>query len=173
MCDLWANAIAMNSPATTLADMPAHARVWVYKSATPFTAQEEHLIRERGALFTGSWAAHGAALDALVEVLHGHFVVLAVDEEQARASGCSIDKSVRFVQELERTLGRSLTDRMVVVYERNGAVHTCRVDDLEALLDEGVLHAGTPVFDDLVGTKGDLEARFRVPLRDTWMERFL
>lgn len=163
----------MIAHATTLAAMPAHARVWVYKSATPFSPQEEQLIRERGAMFTSTWAAHGAPLDAAVEVLHGHFVVIAVDEEQARASGCSIDKSVRFVQELERALGRSLTDRMVVVYERDGAVRTCRVDQLEDLLDEGVLHADTLVYDDLVGTKGDLDARFRVALRDTWMERFL
>ncbi|MBL8001076.1 MAG: hypothetical protein JNL05_03860 [Flavobacteriales bacterium] len=163
----------MIAHATTLAAMPAHARVWVYKSATPFSPQEEQLIRERGAMFTSTWAAHGAQLDAAVEVLHGHFVVIAVDEEQARASGCSIDKSVRFVQELERALGRSLTDRMVVVYERDGAVRTCRVDQLEDLLDEGVLHADTLVYDDLVGTKGDLDARFRVALRDTWMERFL
>ena len=163
----------MITHATTLASMPAHARVWVYKSARPFTEAEERLIHAEGAAFTSTWAAHGAALDAVVQVLHGHFVVVAVDEEQARASGCSIDKSVHFIQRLEHQLGRPLTDRMVVVYERDGAVRTCRVDQLEDLLDEGVLHADTIVFDDLVGTKRDLDSRFRIPLRESWMERFL
>lgn len=171
--DLWVNIRAMITHATSLATMPAHARVWVYKTARPFTPDEERLIRDRGAAFTSSWAAHGAPLDAVVEVLHGHFVVVAVDEEQARASGCSIDKSVRFIQALEQDLGRSLTDRMVVVYERDDAVRSCRVDEVEDLLDEGELHAGTVVFDDLVTTKGDLDARFRIALRDSWMERFL
>jgi hypothetical protein len=158
---------------TSLTTMPAHARVWVYKSATPFTVDEQRLIADRGAAFTTSWAAHGASLDAVVDVLHGHFVVISVDAQQARASGCSIDKSVQFIQQMERELARSLTDRMVVLYEVNGVVRSCRVDDLDDLLDAGELQAGTVVFDDLVGTKGDLDTRFRVPLKDSWMQRFL
>lgn len=163
----------MITHASSLATMPAHARVWVYKSAQPFTDAEQRLIADRGAAFTSTWAAHGAPLEATIEVLRGHFVVVAVDEEQARASGCSIDKSVRFIQGLERELGRSLTDRMVLVYERDGAVRSCRVDEVEDLLEEGELHAGSMVFDDLVSTKGDLDARFRIALRDSWLERFL
>ena len=62
---------------------------------------------------------------------------------------------------------------MVVVYEQEGSVRTCRVDQLSDLLDEGVMHADTIVFDDLVASKEDLGSRFRVPLRDSWMERFL
>jgi hypothetical protein len=62
---------------------------------------------------------------------------------------------------------------MVVLYEVNGVVRSCRVDDLDDLLDAGELQAGTVVFDDLVGTKGDLDTRFRVPLKDSWMQRFL
>ncbi|MCC7501683.1 MAG: hypothetical protein IT229_04090 [Flavobacteriales bacterium] len=163
----------MIAPATLLTSMPAHARVWIYKSAQPFNPTEVALIADRGASFTSGWAAHGAPLDAAVEVLHGHFLVIAVDEEQARASGCSIDKSVHFVQRLEKELGRPLTDRMVVVYELEDAPRTCRVEEIDDLLDEGVLHADTLVFDDLITTKGDLDRRFRVPLKDTWLERFL
>jgi len=170
---LGLNASIMITQTTSLTTMPAHARVWVYKSASPFSSEEQRLIIDRGVVFTGSWAAHGAALDATVEVLHDHFVVIAVDEQQARASGCSIDKSVQFIQQLERDLQRTLTDRMVVVYEVNGEVRTCRVDDVDDLLDEGELQAGTIVFDDLVSSKGDLDTRFRIPLKDSWMERFL
>jgi len=163
----------MISQVTSLATMSPEARVWIYKSAIPFTEEEQRLIVDRGAAFTGSWATHGAALDATVEVFHGHFVVIAVNEQQARASGCSIDKSVQFVQQLEQDLHRTLTDRMVVVYEMDGELRTCKVDELADLLDDGVLQAGTIVYDDLVGSKGDLDLRFRIPLKDSWMERFL
>ncbi len=164
---------AMIAQDTLLTTMPAHARVWVYKSAEPFTPAELALIADRGAAFTSNWAAHGAPLFATVDVLHMHFLVIAVDEEQAKASGCSIDKSVHFVKQLEHDLGRSLTDRMVVVFEVDGLPRTCRVEEIDDLLDDGVLHADTLVFDDLVTTKGDLDLRFRTPLKDTWLERFL
>lgn len=153
--------------------MPAHARVWVYKSARPFSDAERAAILARGTAFTGSWAAHGAALDACVDVLHDHFVVVAVDERQAMASGCSIDRSVRFVKELERDMGIMLTDRMVVLYEADGAIRSARVHEVDALLRAGTLAADTPVYDDLVATKADMDARFRVPLKATWMARWL
>lgn len=157
----------------TIDTMPAHARVWVYKSAKPFTPREREEILQRGHAFTSGWAAHGAALDACVDVLHDHFVVIAADEQQAMASGCSIDKSVHLVQVLERDLGMQLTDRMVVLYEKDGAIATCRVPDVEGMVKQGELNAETLVFDDLVGTVGDLRERLRIPLKSSWMVRFM
>ena len=156
-----------------IASMPVHARVWVYKSARAFTPEERRTILEKGSAFTGSWATHGTPLDASVDILHDHFVVVAVDEQQAMASGCSIDTSVRFVQDLERDAGLRLTDRMVVLYETADGLRSCRVPEVEALVRKGELTADTIVFDDLVSTKADLDARFRVRLADTWLARYL
>jgi alkanesulfonate monooxygenase SsuD/methylene tetrahydromethanopterin reductase-like flavin-dependent oxidoreductase (luciferase family) len=156
-----------------IADMPPYARTWVYKPARDLGQAEQKLVRERGAAFTAGWAAHGSSLDACVDVLHDRFVVIAVDEEQARASGCSIDKSVGFIKQLEHDLNLMLTDRMIVVYEDEGRVKSCRLQQLPDLLRDGVLTADTVVFDDLVSTVGDLRERFRLPLRATWLERYL
>ncbi len=154
-------------------DMPAHARAWVYKAARDLGQAEQKLIRERGAAFTSTWAAHGAPLDACVDVLHDRFVVVAVDEVQAEASGCSIDKSVGFIKQLEQDLNLMLTDRMVVVVEREGRGQSVRLQELPGLLAEGLIGLDTIVFDDLVATVGDLRERFRVRLADSWMKRFL
>jgi len=161
------------SPAKRLIDLPDHARVWVYKTARDLSQAEQNLVRDRGASFTSTWAAHGAPLDATVEVLHDRFVVVAVDEEQAMASGCSIDKSVGFIKQLEHDLNLMLTDRMIVVYEADGRITSCRLQDLPHLLTDGVISADTIVYDDLVPTVGELRTRFRVPMRSTWLERYL
>ena len=161
------------SPRKHLADLPDHARVWVYKTARDLSQAEQNLVRDRGAAFTGSWAAHGAPLDATVEVLHNRFVVVAVDEEQAMASGCSIDKSVGFIKNLEHDLNLMLTDRMIVVYEGADGITSCRLQDLPALLQEGLITGDTVVYDDLVPSLGDLRTRFRMPLLSTWLERYL
>ncbi|MBK6755535.1 MAG: hypothetical protein IPG69_18585 [Flavobacteriales bacterium] len=157
----------------TLQDMPTHARVWIYKTARDLGQAEQKLIRESGAVFTGTWAAHGAPLDATVDVLEDRFVAVAVDEVQALASGCSIDKSVGFIKQLEMDLNLMLTDRMVVVFEREGEIHSTRLQDLPALIAEGEFTLDTIVFDDLVTTVGELRGRFRVRLADSWMNRFL
>lgn len=161
------------APIKRLADLPDHARVWVYKTARDLSHAEQNLVRDRGSAFTSTWAAHGAPLDAAVEVLHGRFVVVAVDEEQAMASGCSIDKSVGFIKQLEHDLNLMLTDRMIVVYEAEEGVRSCRLQDLPTLLADGAINAETMVYDDLVPTIGELRKRFRVPLRSTWLDRYL
>lgn len=155
-----------------LDSMLPHARTWVYKSAVPFTAAQLELISARGAEFSASWAAHGAQLAAAVDVLLDHFVVLAVDEQQVAASGCSIDTSVRFIQRLEQDLGFSLTDRMVVLYEQDGAIRSCRATGIEDLLKNGTITSDTLVYNDLVANVGDLKAHFKLPLRDTWLARY-
>lgn len=153
--------------------LPAHARVWIYKSATPFTQEQRSLIRERGFAFTNAWKSHGQVVVGAMEVLNDHFIALAADIQDMRICGGAIDASTRLVKELERDLGLQLTDRMVVVYELNGALHACRVPQLEELVKNGTLNGDTIVFDDLVATKGDLDARFRTSLRNTWMARYL
>lgn len=161
------------SPSKRLSDLPGHARLWVYKAPRDLGQAEQKLVRERGAAFTSGWAAHGAPLDATVDVLHDRFVVIAVDEEQAKASGCSIDKSVGFIKQLEHDLNLMLTDRMFVVYEQEGRTASARLQQLPQLIAEGTITPDTIVFDDLVSTVGDLRNRFRVPLRASWMERYL
>jgi len=156
-----------------IVDMPAHARVWVYKTPRDLGQAEQKLVRERGAAFTAGWAAHGAPLDACVDVLHDRFVVIAVDEQQAAASGCSIDKSVGFIKNLEHDLNLMLTDRMFVVYEQEGRARSVRLQELPVLLKEGSITPDTLVYDDLVSTVGELRERFLVALRATWMERYL
>lgn len=159
--------------ARTLASMPAHARLWVYKSAAPFTAEQRAQLDARAAEFVAGWTSHAQAMDAWGGTVGDHFLIIAVDQEQAMASGCGIDKSVRFVQELERGMAIPLTDRMVVVYEANGVVSTCRVTEVSGLVARGVLTADTTVYDDLVPTKDEFDKRFRTRLADTWLARYL
>lgn len=163
-------AIAQPKP---LNAMPAHARLWIYKTPRDLSMAEQKLVRERGQVFTAGWAAHGAPLDACVEVLHGRFVVIAVDEEQALASGCSIDKSVGFIKNLEHDLNLMLTDRMIAVFEHEGHVRSCRLQELGELFKQGIVTNDTMVYDDLVATVGDLRERFRVPLHTSWLARFV
>jgi len=131
------------------------------------------MIRERGAAFTGAWRSHGQVVVGSLEVVNDHLIALGADIKDMRICGGAIDASTRLVKELERDLGLQLTDRMVVVYEKDSVLHTCRVPELEGLVKEGRLTGDTMVYDDLVATKGDMDARFRTPMRNTWMARYL
>jgi len=78
-----------------------HSRVWVYQSSRPFTEEEVVNLNLDLAAFTLQWTAHNQQLAARGGVGYGRFVLLMVDESRGGGtSGCSIDKSVHFMQDL-------------------------------------------------------------------------
>src|SRR5690606_24444431 len=85
--------------------LPEHSRVWIYQCERFLAPHEVVAINEEGDRFVSGWSAHGAPLTAKIAIIENLFLVVMVDELQAKATGCSIDKSVSFVKEVEDYLG--------------------------------------------------------------------
>lgn len=157
----------------TISTMPSGARVWVYQSDRKFSDAEVKAIESAGRNFISGWAAHGANLNASFDVLYNLFIVIAVDEKQAMASGCSIDKSVRFVKDLEQQLNLNLFDRMQVAYRKEKEITVCKLSDFEKLAAEGTVNATTIVFNNMVNTKAAFDSEWEVPLKQSWQSKVL
>lgn len=152
--------------------LPPHSRVWIFQASRAFSPEEETLILERGAEFINEWTAHGTKLMAELQVVLHRFIIVAVDEQMAHASGCSIDKLFRFVQQLQQELQLSLMDRLQVAYwhEPTQQIHACSLAQLEQLLTSGEIHRFTLVFDNTIQQLGDLNTRWVKPLEQTWLK---
>lgn len=149
------------------------SKVWVYQSDRKLTDQETQNINNRVREFLQQWQAHGQPLDADFDILHGLFLVLKVDERQAAASGCSIDKSVALFKEIEQTHGIHLFDRQQFAYEKDGEVCNDHLANLDSLVNKGIIDNNTIVFNNLVETVDDYQSRFRVPFGESWHKRLL
>jgi len=149
------------------------SRIWIYQSAREFSDAEVETINTHLATFAEKWVSHQQQLIAHGEVLHQRFVVLMVDDIQGNgASGCSIDASVKFVQELGRAFQTDLFNRLDFAYFDGGSVKIVHKTELPKLLADGVISEETPFFDNLVKNKGELKERWMVPLKDSWHYRF-
>lgn len=153
--------------------LPASTRVWIYQSNRPFRSEEVPQLREYVDRFAQTWISHNRSLRAHGDVLHNQFIVLMVDENQADASGCSIDKSVHFLKQIEQTYGVDLFDRMTFTWMDGGEVRTADSEEFARLYREGQITGDTLVFDNLVKTKGELEEKWLKPLNESWHRRFL
>ena len=152
---------------------PDSARLWIYQAERPFREEDVPAIRARLQQFAAQWVSHNRQLQATGEVLHQRFVVLAVDESRADASGCSIDKSVAFLKALQAEYDRDLFNRMNFSYKDGDEVHTVSREEFIRLYAEGIIDDDTPVFDTLVAAKGDFEAGFLKPLGKSWHKRMI
>ncbi|MCB9288330.1 MAG: hypothetical protein H6560_13570 [Lewinellaceae bacterium] len=153
--------------------LPDTTRVWIYQANRPFEDNDIPEIRRKAQAFAQSWVSHNRQLRAHADVLHNRFIVLMVDENQADASGCSIDKSVYFLKQLQAEYGVNLFDRMVFSYKDGDEVFTVPREEFTRLYQEGKINDDTLVFDTLVGNKGALENEWVKPLSQSWHKRMV
>ncbi len=157
-----------------LEQLDPRSRVWIYGASRPLTPAEQERILPILQRFAQEWVSHDRQLRAGAEILYDRFVVLAVDETQAGASGCSIDKSVHFLKALQADLGVDLFDRMRFSYRNTaGEVATLPREEFAAAYAAGQIDDRTPVFDPLVTTLGALHEQFEKPLQESWHARMV
>ncbi|MEM9671119.1 MAG: hypothetical protein ACFB15_08010 [Cyclobacteriaceae bacterium] len=158
-------------------EMPATARVWVYQTNRPLNNIEQNYALQRGQQFASQWAAHGQDLRSSVQVLHNHFLIMAVDEQYNAASGCSIDSSVGLVRELEQQFGQqsrfSFFDRLQIAFWQDDEVHLLPMKEAKTKVSNGEISPEALMFDNTVPTKEALENRWKIPVKDSWLARFV
>ena len=145
-----------------------HSRVWIYqadKELTDAQASELHIWLNK---FAAEWTAHNHQLKAKAEVRYNRFLILIVDENQAGASGCSIDKSVNFMKQVEQQYGIHLFDRFNFAYREGEKVLSAPRHEFEELLRSGKINSQTIVFNNLVQDLQQLETKWEVPFKDSW-----
>lgn len=154
-------------------NMPDHSRVWIYQCERFLAPHEVIAINEEGNRFVAGWSAHGTPLNAKIAIIENLFLMVMVDELQAKATGCSIDKSVSFVKEVEDYLGASLTNRMKVALDVNHQIMIADLNQLSDLKKQNVISNDTLAFDNLVETKSSLFSNWKVKIGESWHQNFL
>lgn len=148
-------------------------RIWIYQADRILDGQEQQRILERLESFTAQWRAHGKELAAKAEIRHDAFVIITVDDTVAPPTGCSIDKSVHLLKEIETELGVGLFDRMKVAYRRwpGGDLHIASREEFQQLIDTGQLTVESRVFNNLIESYADLDNAWEVPIAESWHAR--
>ena len=154
-------------------DLPDESRVWVYQANRKLSDDEVSKIKEKTIEFLKQWTAHGQDLEAGFEIKYNRFIVLGLNQENASASGCSIDSSVYFIQSLEKEFGVDLMDKMNVTFYNGDFIAHKSLSDFRKMAKAKSVSKNTVVFNNLVNTKIDYIENWEVPAKDSWHNRFL
>jgi hypothetical protein len=145
-----------------------NSRVWVYQADRKLNDAEALQLQQQLNSFTQGWTAHNNALKAGAELRYNRFIVLVVDESQAGASGCSIDKSVNFMKQLEQHYNINLFDRFNLAYRNGDEILSAPRAQFEDLIKQGAINQDTIVFNNLVQTLAELNTKWEVPFKKSW-----
>lgn len=153
--------------------LPDTARIWIYQSNRSFTADELLSIESQLDEFIGHWTAHGQDLKAGYEIKYKRFLIIGLDQSGQAATGCSIDASVHFIQNLEKEYHVELLDKMNVSYKQGEFVAYKTLLEFKAMAKQKAIGKNTIVFNNLVATKGEYKEHWEVPASESWHARFV
>ncbi|MBN8565301.1 MAG: ABC transporter ATPase [Flavobacteriales bacterium] len=153
-------------------NLPEESRIWIYQSNRKFSDDEVTEIENDLIAFVEDWSAHGTSLEASFTIQYNRFIILAVNQEVQQATGCSIDKSVEFIQALEQKYKVDLLDKMNVTYRQGEYITHKSLLDFKRMAKEKAVSSNTIVFNNLVNTIEEWKESWEVPAAESWHSRF-
>lgn len=154
-------------------DLPDNARVWIYQANRSFTETELEELKSRLDEFVTQWTVHGSDLQAGYVIKYKRFIVLGLDQQVNAASGCSIDASVHFIQQLEKDYNVDLLDKMNVSYKQGEFIAYKTLSDFRKMAKNRSVSPKTIVFNNLVNNKAEFLSDWEVPAAESWHKRFI
>ncbi len=148
-------------------------RIWVYTLSKELSNDELVDFKNCCQTFVNGWTAHDVSLDASFELYQNRLLIFKVNEDKYNASGCSIDKQVRFVKELEQAFSIELLNRLLVAYENNNIVEVIKAAQIKDLLASNTINSNTIVFDNTISQSSELNTKWKQPLQATWLAKYL
>lgn len=157
----------------TYEELPKNSRVWVYQSEREFSQEEIDFISNQAKKFIENWTKHGSDLEGSFTIKYNQFLVLGVNEGFNNVSGCSIDASVHFVQELEKVLKVDMMNKMNISFMDGSNINVVKMNVFKEFVKENKINNETVVFNNMISTKDDFENQWEIPASQSWHKRFL
>ncbi|MET3731940.1 ABC transporter ATPase [Moheibacter stercoris] len=149
-------------------NLPQDSKIWIFQSQRNFTAEEIVEIEQTLDAFMKEWNAHGAALTAAYAIPYDRFIVLAVDENHTKASGCSIDSMTRIIKGLEEKYQFGLLNRMLVSYQIDGEIITLPLAEFKQKVKNNEIPMHASVFHNGITRLDAFEEGWELPLSESW-----
>ena len=144
-----------------------NSRIWIYASPIFLNDENQTYISKLLSNHIDNWKAHQVSLTAALTILENHFIVIALDENIAGASGCSIDALQYKIQEIENYLAVSLTNRLNVFCILDNKIKCIPSSELSKFANKETLF-----YDLTIQKKSDLYSYLK-PIKEGWCSRFI
>jgi hypothetical protein len=151
-------------------DFNDDTRVWIYQCNRSFTPGEESQIKNLLTDLVANWQSHGVPVKGSANILFHQFIVLMADEAATGVSGCSIDSSVRVIQEIEKQFNVDMFNWQSLAFIVNDEVRIVARPQFNDALENGLVNPQTLFFNNVVSTKKELEDKWMIPVSESWLK---
>ena len=150
-----------------------NSKIWIYLSDRELSDEIIAKLKIRIESFLVSWKAHENPLSSFYKIHKSRFIIIGVNEDQFGASGCSIDKQLKFIQEIEKEFGIQLLNRLLVAYETDEIVQVVHQNKIKELLEQNKINENTLIYNNSISRANELETNWIIKLRNSWLNKYL
>ena len=145
------------------------SRVWIYQCSRLFSMGEAFDIEDLLKNFSEQWKSHGTPVKGTGYLFFGQFIILMADETATGVSGCSTDSSVQLIKDIEQQFSVNMFDRTMLAFVVKDKIQLLPLSQLQYAIDNGFITPDTLYFNNLVQTKEELETKWIIPVKDSWL----
>lgn len=146
------------------------SRVWIYQSSRLFTIDETLQIKDVLNNLAATWKSHGTPVKGYANLFFNQFIILMADEAATGVSGCSIDSSVRMIQQIEQQFKVEMFNWQSLAFIVNDEVHVTTRRQFNDALQSNFITTKTLFFNNVITTKKELENNWIIPVEKSWLK---
>lgn len=150
-------------------DFSPESKVWVYQASRLLSLEEAFAAEDMVKEFVENWQSHGEPVKGQGLIIFGYFLVLIADDTETHVGGCSTDSSQRFVKALGERFLIDFFDRNQLAFVVKDDIDLLPYQQVQYALDHNFLSPETLYFNNLVSTKKELEEKWVIPIKDSWL----
>lgn len=148
-------------------------RIWIFSSSNDLNSQIQDQIITQIESFLSQWEAHGKELVSRVWIENDRFIIIAVNESFEKASGCSIDKMMKFISQIEQRFELNLTDRSLIYYENeNESIISQKFNEIRGSVNSGKISENTIIYNTAINSGSQFKNDWKLKAGESWISKY-
>ena len=153
--------------------LPPNAKVWIYQSDSNLSSTDVELIEKEVKFFLNNWSSHNKEIESSYEIRYNRFLIIGLNENINSASGCSIDKSVNFIKNLQSILKVNFLNRLDVAYKIGNEINSISLLEFQNMIRENKLSKDSIVYNNMIDTKKLYLNNWETTIENSWHKKYL
>tara|TARA_Y100000741_G_scaffold202343_1_gene153858 strand:- start:283 stop:765 length:483 start_codon:yes stop_codon:yes gene_type:complete len=153
--------------------LPPNAKVWIYQSDSNLSNTDVELIEKEVKFFLNNWSSHNKEIESSFEIRYNRFLIIGLNENINSASGCSIDKSVNFIKNLQSILKVNFLNRLDVAYKIGNEINSISLLEFQTMIRENKLSKDSIIYNNMIDTKKLYLNNWETTIEKSWHKKFL
>ena len=153
--------------------LPPNAKVWIYQSDSNLSSTDVELIEKEVKFFLNNWSSHNKEIESSYEIRYNRFLIIGLNEDINSASGCSIDKSVNFIKNLQSILKVNFLNRLDVAYKIGNEINSISLLEFQNMIRENKLSKDSIVYNNMIDTKKLYLNNWETTIENSWHKKYL